>query len=432
MITRRTAIKYISSIPLIAWMQSAFGGGCTDDLKPFPTQAGSRIYTAVDADPAIAMNRLLESLGGIRSIIDQNDIVILKPNSQWWRQGMTNTDAMAGFIRQVLAIPGFDGELIIADNHQAAEPDSRGWTTEHPNGLNNYNDLIAYFNDHGHSNVTKYHWHPAGANPNPLQMDGSGDAVIESPDQGDGYIWPKDIYYTCPFGNKTILSYPVFTSSYSGTTIDLKDGAFRDGRYTGQPVKLINFSALNHHGDYAGATASIKNFMGVVDMSCGYPAPAPEGTFNTHHTGASGMFRFMAARRKSLADLPWFWDIYHSPSVFRFRYTGGVLGAFMSRIRNADLHIITAVNVGFGSRTDPRLAYRADRLIASTDPVALDYWACKNVLLDATMKMASEREDLIRLNDPSIETGPLRQFLDECRRELGGTVDSNLLQVVEA
>jgi hypothetical protein len=228
-----------------------------------------------------------------------------------------------------------------------------------------------------------------------------------------------------------VLAYPVFTSDYSGITIDLKEGAFSKGINTGQPVKFINFAALNHHSKYAGVTAAVKNFMGVVDMSCGYPAPYPEGTYNTHHIGASATFRWMARHRHILRKIPGFHELYEHPSIFRFRFTGGVLGAFMKKVRRADLNIITAVTVGWGSRIDTAMASRTDTLLASTDPVALDYYAAANVLLPATRK-ATEEDYYLRHNDSTRKEGVLFRFLEECRRELGGTSDPDLIEVVGA
>jgi len=431
MTTRRDILKYLGSTTAMLYFSTITGCGTSESSKSFSPQTGADIFKATNGDPRRATRDMLAALGGIESLIDKNDIVVLKPNSQWWHQGMTNTDVMSEFITAVLEIPGFDGEIIIADNNQSTAEDFRGWSTDMRNGRFNYNELVDYFNEKGHANVSKYRWNPAGPNPTPLQFAGFGDAVRKHPSEGDGYIWPKDLFYTCPHGNKCILAYPVFTSRYSGITIDLKDGALREGEYTGQPVKFINFSAINHHGPYVGVTASIKNYMGVVDMSCGYPAPFPENTFNTHHVGASGLFRWMARHRRTLRKLPGFGEIYQHPSVFRFRYTGGVLGAFMKYIRPSDLHIITAIRVGWGSRTDTSMASQPNTVVASNDPVALDYWSCKNILLPATIK-AGAPEYYRKLNDPDREDGVLRMFLEECRRELGGTIDPEKIKIISS
>lgn len=431
MARRRTVIKLLGSLPAALYLQSIMGCSNKNAQNAPGPQIPATIYRATGPDPADLTSRLLDSIGGINSLIGPEDIVILKPNSQWWHQGMTNTDVMAAFIEAVLQRPGFTGEVIIADNHQCKDLNSRAWTTQDRNGRFNYNELVEYFNDQGFANVTKYHWSPAGPNPTPLQMDGSGDSVRSHPSEGDGYIWPRDLYYTCPHGNRCILAYPVFTSSYSGVTIDLKNGAFKNGSYTGQPVKFINFSAMNHHSGYSGVTASVKNFMGVVDMTCGYPGPEPEGFFNTHHVGASGLFRFLAEHRQGLRKFPYFLEIYLHASVFRFHYTGGVLGAFMAKVRRADLNIITAIRTGWGSRIDTKMATQTDTLLASTDPVALDFWAAKNVLLPATAAAESPGW-LLEANDPGPEDSRFRKFLEECRRELGGTTDPDLMKVIEA
>ncbi len=423
-------MRVMGSLPALLYLPSINGCSPSANRKAFPPETEATVYAATGKDACFVTRRLIESLGGIESLIDKDDVVILKPNSQWWHQGMTNTDVMAEFIQMILEIPNFSGEIIIADNNQSIESDQRAWTTNERNGRFNYNELVEYFNSNGYKNVTKYRWHPAGPNPTPLQFAGSGNSIVKHPAEGDGYIWPKDLYFTCPYGNRTILAYPVFTSSFSGITVDLKDGVYKDGDYTDQPIKFINFSALNHHGRYAGATASVKNFMGVVDMSCGYPAPKPEDTFNTHHIGVSAVFRLMAKHRLALRKFPYFYDIYLHPSVFRFRYTGGVLGSFMKNVRRADLNIITAITVGWGSRIDTEMAYQANMVIASTDPIALDFWSCANVLLPAAKRSGAD-EYYIRLNNPGIEGGPLRLFLEECRREFGGTCNSNLINLVK-
>ncbi len=396
---------------------------------PPSTSTTSTIFATRHPDTARCTARFIELLGGIENLVGQDDIVILKVNSQWWNQGMTNTDFLFHFITAILNRPGFQGEIILADNHQARVPNSRGWTTDKRNGRFNYNELIAFFQDKGYPNVTKYHWHPAGPNPTPLQFDGSGNNVVTHPEEGDGYVWPEDQFYQSPYGNKTLLSYPIFTSAYSQVTIDMKNGAYARGTYTGQPIKFFNVSAINHHSGYAGVTASIKNLMGVVDMSCGYPAPLPPGTFNTHHVGATPLFKWLAKFKNDLKHIPGFYGIYLHPEVFRFRYTGGVLGAWMRKIRRPDLNIITGIRVGWGSRTDPNQAVSMNVLTASTDPVALDYWTAKHVLLAATIQ-ANAPNKYVKLNNPDDHQGPFFRFLQEAQREIGGNLQESSIKIV--
>jgi len=432
-LTRRTFLKTGGLVAALSALPAAhylLRDKMIHPLKPFPEQRRARVFRTQKAEPDRLVKRLVTMLGGIESLVGPEDIVVCKVNSQWWRQGMVNTDVLAAFIDLIVNRPGFSGEVIIADNHQSEVPDSRGWNTEYRQGQFNYNELVAWFSGRGFKNVSKYHWHPAGPNPAPLQFGGSGNSVVTHPGEGDGYIWPQDLYYECPYGQRSVLAYPVFTSAYSGTTIDLKNGAFRNGSYTGQPVRFFNFSALNHHGSYSGVTASIKNYMGVVDMSCGYPAPNPIHTFNTHHIGASRLFRTLARYNESLKNIPGFYRLYLHPDVFRFRFTGGILGAYMREIRRADLHILSAVYVGWGSRTDPEQAEKTSVLLASVDPVALDFTGADQVLLPATIR-AGAPQKLIELNDPKIEEGPFRRFLEETRREFGGTMDPALIDIID-
>ena len=390
--------------------------------KPLPAEQKTDIFFVSQGNAKNLTERLIKLLGGIDALVGNEDVVILKVNSQWWAQGMTNTDVLQAFIRAIVERPYFKGEVVLADNHQSTVPNSRAWNTEQRNGQFNYNELVAWFHRNGFTNVNKVHWHPAGPNPNPLQFAGAGNSVIHNPAEGDGYIWNPELFYESPYGNRTILSYPVFTLPFSKRKVDFRQGIWEDGRYLDIPLKVFNFSALNHHSAYAGVTASVKNLMGVLDMSCGYPAPLPANTYNTHHVGVTPLFKILARYRQSLKKIPGFYKIYLHPEVFRFHFTGGVLGSFMKQIRKPDLNIITAIKIGWGSRTRTNMASQTNALVASTDPVALDFWAAKHLLLQATVQAGAPLK-YVRLNDPENKNGPFFRFLTECRRELGGTMD---------
>ena len=387
----------------------------------------SYVYQSQGGSPKENMRQLIDAMGGIETIIGKEDIVIIKPNAQWWNQGMTNTDLMKSFIDSILSINGFAGEVIIAENHQYREPNSRGWITEKRNGRFNYNELIAHFNNRGHRNVTKYHWQCAGDNPVPLQGDACCGNRVSGPSQGDGYVWREDIVYTAPNGRECLMTYPIFTSSYSGFTIDLKNGAWKEGHYVkSKKVKFINFSALNHHGAYAGVTASIKNLMGVVDMTCGFQGREPEGTYNTHFIGISDLIK---TKRKKLIWRIWtingFRDRAEHWAHRNFHFAGGALGTFMREIKMPDLNIISAEWVGWGSRTDTTKSTRTKTVLASKDPVALDYVSARDVLLEATP--ATEKY-YRKLNDPTIE-GPFYRFLLECNKQGIGNLNENRIKI---
>ena len=373
------------------------------------------------------MERLLALLGGIESIIDEKDIVVLKPNAQWWSQGMTNTDAMKAFMMSVLNSKNFQGEIIIAENHQYKNTYGRGWSTDKRNGSFNYNELIEYFHKQGFNNVSKYHWRGAGPNPTPLEGDDSGNGrPITGPADGDGYVWRDDIVYTSPQGKKCWMTYPVFTSTYSGITIDLKNGPWKNGSYLkDRKMKFINFSALNHHGWYSGVTASVKNLMGVVDMTCGFHAPTPKDTYNVHFIGVDKSIRY--AKKIPSKYLRKVRSRIRKAAYKNFYYTGGALGLFLREICFPDLNIITAHHVGWGSRWDLSKSSYPKALLASRDPVALDYIAAKDILLKETP--ATEIKYL-RLNDPDNTSGPFYRFLRECRRQgIGNIAEKKIRRV---
>ncbi len=242
------------------------------------------IYVARNGTPQRNVAKVMEMMGGVEKFIGKKDIVILKPNAQWWNQGRTNLAAIKGFIDLVLGIPGFEGEIIIAENHhfmdeslpEGEKDNIRGWThfseiNGDIDGVNhNLNTLIELFNKSGYRNVTKYHWRDGGPKAD-VWGNGQNGGIVASAAEGDGYVWTDmDYVFSGLMGLKkwkVKMTYPVFTSKYSGITIDLMNGAFeRDGngggRYlTDRSVRLINFAVLNTHGDDTGITSSIKNYM---------------------------------------------------------------------------------------------------------------------------------------------------------------------------
>lgn len=390
----------------------------------------SAVYKVNGGSPEENMHALIKRLGGIEQLIGRNDIVVLKPNAQWWMQGMTNTDSMKAFMELVLNSKQFDGEIIIAENNQYNDYGGRGWSTDKPNGKYNYNQLIEFFNDRGFDNVSRYHWRGAGPNPNPIEGDddGSGGQRVSGPDDGDGYVWCDDVIYTTPEGKHCWMTYPVFTSTYSGVTIDLKNGAWKNGRYLkDRKVKFINFSALNHHSFYCGVTASVKNLMGVVDMSCGFHAPTPDNTYNVHFIGVKKYIKLrqLLSNRIIFNKIRYF---IYVKAYKNFKYTGGALGKFIIDIRQPDLNIVTAHWVGWGSRWDENKSSYPKTLLASTDPVALDYMAAKYVLLPQTPKREKE---ILKLNDPDVSDGPLYRFLKECHLQGVGNLNESKIKKIE-
>jgi hypothetical protein len=366
----------------------------------------AEIFVAKNGTPQENVEKVIQMMGGIERFIGVNDIVILKPNAQWWNQGRTNLAAMKGFIDLVLGIPGFHGEIIIGENHHFMDeslPENekdnvRGWV--HMSEINgdidgvnhNLNSLISLYHDQGVKNVTKSHWRNGGPR---LDVWGSGQngGVVGSPAEGDGYIWSNiDYVFEGLWGMRrwpVKMTYPVFTSSYSGITVDFKDGAYqRDGQGGGRyikdkTIKFINFPVLNDHGMDTGTTSAIKNYMGITDLSCGWWGLRPEGYVNVHACGS---------------------DYYEYAKA-------GPLGYFMKTIRKADLNIVTAEWVGWGCRSDITKASHMRTILAGIDPVALDYHGAKHYIFPKSRNK--------QCHDPDYADSAIRRFLVLAQSVLG-------------
>lgn len=394
-------------------------------------QPMSHIYLSRNGTPEQNMAKVVKMMGGIKQFIGKDDIVILKPNAQWWNQGGTNTDAMKEFIELILKIPDFKGEIIIAENHHLHPTNARGWTQqEYNNGKYNLNDLVEYFNKKGVPNVTKYHWIDAETT---KYKHYSIKGIVNGPEDGDGYVWEKNNIYQTPNGRKAMMSYPIFTSSFSGITVDFKNGAWKNGRYIDKPVKLINFSALNHHSKAFGVTASVKNHLGIVDLTCGFSGETLNGLFthdyfNFHHIGSAPNLTIFGKTNQLMRRYFGKWTNFGGEN--NHHYMGGTVGRFMKTIRFPDLNIITAEWVGYGSRTNLDLRAHTKTILASTDPVALDFYAAKHILLIAT-KEAKNGKPFIELNDPTKSENPFRKYLEECHKQGIGTMDERKMKVHE-
>ena len=383
----------------------------------------SHVYFAKGNNtPEYKVAHVVEMMGGVEKTIDRSDIVIIKPNCQWTGHATTNTNAIRGFIDLILQIRGFEGEVIIADNHHYDPDDSRAWTTASRNGEFNLNELVLSYQDRGYANVTKCHWRDGGPNPRPIHGNAAGGGLVQGPEEGDGYVWCQEDYGFN--GLKAKMTYPIFTSRYSGVTVDFRHGAWRDGKYTEQPVKLINFAALNHHGN-SGITAAIKNYMGIVDLSCGFHGPTPPGYFNFHYIG------FPWPKSKGLQRL--LQTVLVNPTLNQNRYLrrliafagpmtgalGGAIGYFMKNIRMADLNVIAAEHVGHESRWGNPTHAKA--VLASDDPVALDYVAAKYIMLPSGGQK-------VKYHNPDDLHRPLRKTLEGCHNQgIGNMAEENMV-----
>jgi len=381
--------------------------------KPMPVkkktaEVRATIYRAVNGKPDENLTRVIEMLGGIEHIFGPDDVVVIKPNVQWWNQGVPNLSALKTFIDLIMnRAGGFHGEVVIAENcHRGLQPwKHAGWHTQFLrnsdlSSIRNFNDLSNHLKKKYGNQFTTCHWINVAA----------GGKRVFGPEDGTGYVYCDGTggtpLITC--NNRlegsdyraTIMTYPIFTTD-QGTIIDFKKGIWEKGAYTKQPLRFVNFAALNHHStENGGATSSVKNYLGISDISGG-PDPFEGGKLTEHY------YNF-----HSFPFNKW------SPGPKQ-----GMLGAevavFMKTIRKADLNITTAEWVGMASRTEPPVAHTR-AVLASRDPVVLDYHAAKYILYPNSK---------CRIHSPDDKKSPLHQYLAKCSEEGGGIFDEQYVEV---
>lgn len=263
---------------------------------------------------------------GPDGIIAPNDIVLIKVNGEWRFRGGTNTDVVKGLVNAIVHHPdGFTGEVVIVENGQWDSYMDNRPDNQNPSSCNaedrgqSFNDVAGMFA--GSHAVSVYDW-------TAVQTLSVGE--FDAGDMRDGYVYVPEIEE----------GYPKFTTVY-GTRVSLRYGQWTGSGYDNGRVKFINVPVLKDHG-YAGVTCSIKHFMGVQDLYKGTQEPP------------------------------------HSAMVNQ-----GILGKVMLVARYPDLNIADAVWVtpAGGPNGPYERAVRLDRLLASRDPVALDYYCAKYVLM---------------------------------------------------
>jgi hypothetical protein len=133
------------------------------------------------------------------------------------------------------------------------------------------------------------------------------------------------------------VSYPCFTTK-GGHRVELREGIWQGNGYT-QNLKLINVPVLKTHGG-SEITASHKHFYGIVSMADG--------------------------------NSPW----RHYDGL------GTTGGKMVVSVRTPILNIMDSIWVSHlsikGYPADK--TFRANQIMASQDPVALDYYAAKYIL----------------------------------------------------
>jgi hypothetical protein len=353
-----------------------------------PSQA-HHVYVAKNGTPTTNVQSAIALAGGIQIFVGYDDAVVLKPNGQWPRQGYTHTGCLKALIDVILDRPGgFAGEIIIAEhvhrNPTTALSGSYCWNMSVDNRQNNWPDmnyfeLVADYHTRGIPNVTAI----------PLYDSGQGDFVaVSGPADltGDQHGWVRTTYTTMAHGRTCRLSHPILRSAYSGRLIDLQNGVWEGGSYTGQQVKVIFLPTLNNHGsfgseDYAGPTSALKCHLGIVEF-------AGSSGYNLHYIG-------------------------YESSPGTPQDMGESVGHLITQVLSPAFYLTCAEYTGYRGRTSGEAAHTKTVGLCA-DPVTLDYWMCKYVMYPCATSQSFMNPD----NDNN-----LRLALLGCHALGVGTVD---------
>ena len=279
-------------------------------------------------------------------LIASNDVVLLKINAQWDERGGTNTDLIRLVIQAVLDHPnGFNGEIIVADNGQAqfgpfGHGGSLNWV------LNNAVDttqsvmnVIRDFQGRGYR-VTGVLWD---------EFTTVRVQEFSAGDMRNGFVVEDTVR---PTGLQ--ISYPKFTTEF-GTHVSFREGIWDPNTrsYDRERLKVINMPVLKAH-NWLQVTAAVKNWMGIP---------------------SDRLTNFGAANRP------------HS-SVVR-----GGMGTLMVETRMPVLNILDMIWIGpdTGPRNTFANAVQINKIAASTDPFALDWWAAREILMPETARRPGGR-----------------------------------------
>jgi hypothetical protein len=326
----------------------------------------TRVYKVQNGSYITNINKLWEMAEIATKYIGSTDVVVIKGNAQWQNQGYTHTGCIKALIDLILQIPGFSGEVLICDNiTNRVAPGQTGFDATTANRANNWSDknwnelaqdyqaakkpvaTVQWTNDYTN-------WPSVGSLPSVSAWD---------PAQGTG--WSRSFFsYN---GRNMYLSYPVFLSPITpGRMIDMKNGVWENGHYTGRKVKAIFMPTLNNHGngaeDYAGVTSAVKSFFGATEI-------------HTDDCAVWNGFYHIHSNSFALND-PYCGVKSGDPEAAR--YAGELVGRYINTMYAPVLYITAAMFAGWQSRVGQAVA--ANTVLACENPVSLDYIACRDVI----------------------------------------------------
>jgi hypothetical protein len=258
-------------------------------------------------------------------IVGADNVVVIKGNFQWYGKVSTNTDRIKGLIRQILNHPaGFTGEILVCDNTMNYAIDQNDNNSEDP--AQSIVSVVNTFHAKGYPVYVldwKYIYSTLGTE-------------YSKGDYNDAYM----------YDTTTKVSYPKFRSPSGRHLISLRYGIWDSvgASYDSTRLCLINFCVLKHHG-MAGATVAVKNWIGV--MTTAYSADR-YGSWNAMH--------------------------------YTYLFTPYALVARIMDVTYPRLSIVDATWTSYAGNTTPDNVVNTNVILASTDPVAVSWYAAKFVL----------------------------------------------------
>lgn len=328
-------------VPLVLEPQGALISDSTSDLFFIQNATGieGNMDSAIDALIRLMSEQgihFFQNSSQPEGLIASDDVVLLKVNCQWPSRGGTNTDLVKSLIDTITNHPdGFSGEIVIADNGQGYG--NLNWdSTNSFNHIQSMEDLVELFPS---IKISTKLW------------DTLRDSTVDDYDDGnftEGYVrnptWNPD--------TELYVSYPKWQTPF-GTYISFKEGIWHNETgFNSEKLKVINMPVIKSHHTY-GVTGCIKHYMGVPQ---GY-AVSSVHSFTPHE---------------------------------HFSIALGGMGTLMAETHFPVLNILDSIwinaNPAECSRyCGPSTLYGAasftDIICASQDPVALDYYASKNILM---------------------------------------------------
>lgn len=302
--------------------------------QPFFRKLGPNLHAGVEClldvmgerGMKLYRSNQLSPLSGPLGMIGPEDVVLVKVNAQWKYRGCTNSDLVRGLIQRILDHPdGFTGEVVIFENGQgrgSLNCDTWG-------GRNLYPDHAVHANAEDESHSFLYLVDKVFNDPrvSSYLLDPIMSRFIDDSDHTThGYRIYQDV------------SYPCFTTN-GGRRVELREGVWNGDGYDDK-IRLINVPVLKHH-DINGSeiTASLKHFYGILSMGDG----------QSRYRHYSGL--------------------------------GQTCGKMVASVKTPVLNILDCIWVSHQTIKGypPQNTVRVDQILASQDPVALDYWAAKHI-----------------------------------------------------